>query len=794
MRRLIPTLVAVVLAVAFVAGTLVYRDTAEAALYDEYARAARNVGAALTARGDARLAPSTLDTARADAGVAAADGRRAERLPLLDRRGRIVTDIGEPGYAINAGTVAPLRPFDLHDGRLPETGGEAALDARTAGRIGVAVGDQLTVVDAGERRQVLRLVGIVDVTGFRGGRTSTVVVTDAELTRLTGATGYREVVATLKPGADAAAVRDRIGAGLDARARTGGRLRADLAREASGQLGGLLVGLGLFALVAVLVAGFVIVNTFTILMAQRLRETALLRCVGAGRGQVFRRVLREAALVGLIGAVLGTGLGVLVAFGLSRFSPLLGLPAGGVVLTAPPLLAGPLLGLLVTVGAAVGPALRASRVRPIAALRAAVAESGAFRRTSLILAVLAALVGTAQTVAGVRGTGGVLEAMVLVMLGGIGNFAALLLLTPRLAGPVVRGLGWLPGRLFGVPAKMATANAARNPGRTAATTATLLIGVALMSGGGTVAATANRTAEAQLNRAFPVDYLLTPAVPGELVPAAVAGEVRAAGFPLAAPVRRGEAGDVLVGTVDPAAYAPVAGLGPGTAVVAAAGNVRARVGERLDLAAGDHRLTVTVAAVAQSSSLVGDVVLGEADFAALFPDVHDDALVLIRSAPGQPAATARQRLDDALAARPLVQVADLQEVRDQRNAEIDQMVAILAALLAFALVIAVIGIGNTLALSVLERARESWLVRALGLTRGQLRATLLAEALLMAVAGALGGVAFGVLYGWLTTKAAFGAIQPQLDVPLGRLAGFVGLAALAAVLAAVLPARRAARA
>ncbi|WP_433206724.1 ABC transporter permease [Dactylosporangium sp. CS-047395] len=787
-RRLIPTLIAVVLAVAFVAGTLVYRDTAQAALYDEYARAARNVGAALTARGDARLAPSTLDTARADAGVAAADGRRAERLPLLDKRGRVVTDIGEPGYGINAGTVAPLRPFDLHDGRLPAAGGEAALDARTAGRIGVAVGDQLTVVDAGERRQTLRLVGIVDVTGFRGGRSSTVVVTDAELTRLTGAAGYREVVATLKPGASADAVRDRIGAGLDARARTGRQLRDDLAKEASGQLGGLLVGLGLFALVAVLVAGFVIVNTFTILMAQRLRETALLRCVGAGRGQVFRRVLREAALVGLVGAVLGTGLGVLVAFGLSRFSPLLGLPAGGVVLTVPPLLAGPALGLLVTVAAAVGPALRASRVRPIAALRAAVAESGAFRRTSLILAVLAALAGTAVTVAGVRGTGGALGAMVLVMLGGIGNFAALLLLTPRLAGPVVRGLGWLPGRLFGVPARMATANAARNPGRTAATTATLLIGVALMTGGGTVAATANRTADAQLNRAFPVDYVLTPAVPGKLLPAAVAGEVRAAGFPSAEPVRLGEAGDVLVGTLDSA------GVAPGTANVAAAGNVHAVVGQRLDLVAGDRRLTVTVAAVPQSASLAGDVVLAAADFAVLFPDVHDDALVLVKTAPGQPAATARQRLDDALAARPLVQVADLREVREQRNAEIDQMIAILAALLAFALVIAVIGIGNTLALSVLERARESWLVRALGLTRGQLRATLLTEALLMALAGALGGVAFGVLYGWLTTKAAFGAIQPQLDVPLGQLAGFVGLAALAAVLAAVLPARRAARA
>ncbi|MER7281501.1 FtsX-like permease family protein [Dactylosporangium sp. NPDC000244] len=793
-RRLVPTLVAVVLAVAFVAGTLIYRDTAQAALYDEYARAARNVGAALTARDDGRLEPSALDRARADAGVAEADGRRAERLPLLDKRGRIVTDIGLPGYGINAGTVARLRPFDVHAGRLPQTGGEAALDTRTAARIGFSIGDEITVIGAGERRQRLRVVGTVDVTGFGGGRTSTVVLTDAELTGLTGSAGYREVVAALRPGADAAAVRDRLGSGSDARARTGIQLRDDLAKAASGQLSGLLVGIGLFALVAVLVAGFVIVNTFTILMAQRLRETALLRCVGAGRGQVFRLVLAEAALVGLAGAVLGTGLGVLVALLMSRLSTVLGLPAGDVVLSPLPLLAGPALGLLVTVGAAVAPALRASRVRPMAALRAAVPESGSLRRTSLVLAVLAALAGTAITVAGLRGTGGVLAAMALVMLGGIGNFAALLLLMPRLVGPVVRALGWLPGRLFGVPVKMATANAARHPARTAATTATLLIGVALMAGGGTVAATANRTAEAQLNKAFPVDYLLTPAVPGELVPAGVAGEVRAAGFPVAAPVKQGEAGDVLVGTVGAGADVFGADVRPGTAVIPAAGQVRATAGSTIELVAGDRRLRLTVAAIVQSSSLVGDAVIAEADFATLFPDVHDDGLVLVKAAPGLSAAAARQKLDDTLAAHPLVQVADLAEVRDQRNAEIGQMVAIIAALLAFALVIAVIGIGNTLSLSVLERARESWLVRALGLTRGQLRATLLTEALLMALAGALGGVAFGVLYGWLTTKAAFGAVHPLLSVPFGQLAGFVGLAAAAAVLAAVLPARRAARA
>ncbi|MEV6932804.1 ABC transporter permease, partial [Dactylosporangium sp. NPDC051485] len=392
--------------------------------------------------------------------------------------------------------------------------------------------------------------------------------------------------------------------------------------------------------------------------------------------------------------------------------------------------------------------------------------------------------GTALTVAGVRRTGGPLAGMTLVMLGGIGNFAALLLLAPRLVGPAVRALGWLPGRLFGVPAKLATANAARNPARTAATTATLLIGVALMAGGGTVAATVSRTAEARLHAAFPVDFLLTPAVAGRSVPAEVAGELRAAGFPVVVPVRQGRAGDVLVGTLDPAALAgDLPAPRPGAAVVAA-GSAVARSG-RIDLVAGPRRLSLTVAATAQGSSLAGDVLVTAADFDALFPQERDDAMVLVSGG-------SRDRLDAALAGRPLVQVADLAQVRDDRNAAIGQFVAVIAALLGFALVIAVIGIGNTLSLSVLERAPESALVRALGLTRAQLGATLLTEALLMALAGALGGVAFGVPYGWLTTTAALGGTV-LIDVPVARLALFVGLAALAAVVAAVLPARRAAR-
>jgi len=802
-RRLVPTGLAIVLAVAFVAGTMIFSDSAESALVDQYARAARNVDVALTAASGATLTPADLDAVRRTDGVASAAGRMRERLPLLDRRGRLVASFGSPGYGIDVGDEPALRSYDVAEGSLPAADGEAAIDSGTAATTGYRIGDSVTALDASERRHTLRIVGIVAVSG----NLSTTVLTRAELTRLTGATGYHDVVAAVTPGAEPRIVRDRLPAPATASARTGDQLRHDLAKQAFAQLDGLTIGLSLFAAVALLVAGFVIANTFSILVAQRQRETALLRCVGARRGQILRSLLADSALVGTAGAVLGTLLGYAVAWGLLKGSAMLGtqLPPGGVVLTPSPLLVSLILGPLVTVVSAVVPAFRATRIPPVAALRLAVPAAGRSRRSLTVAAALVATAGTLTTAAGLR-LGQPEPAMVLVVAGGIGNFLALLLIFSLVIGRLVAALGWLPGRLFGVPARLATANARRNPGRTAATTAALLVGVALMAGGSTIAATVNRTAEAQLDEAYPVDYLLTPAVGQRTIhPAVGAGLAGDRAFDLVAAVRQAEGrvpgGDVTVAGITGAAlgtaYRPVvtggrlADFGPGSALVATG---RGAVGDRLPITAGGRKSTVRIAALVQASSLVGDVVLWPSDFAALYPAERGDSVILVRAAPGVDASAARQRIDAAMSAHPLVQVDDLASVRAERGAAIRQIVGIIAVLLGFALVIALVGITNTLSLSVLERTRESALIRALGLTRGQLRATLLIEALLMAAAGAVAGVAFGVLYGWLTAEAAFGATGALLAVPGGQLASFVGIAALAGAVAAVLPSRRAARA
>ncbi|AGZ43395.1 lysophospholipase L1 biosynthesis ABC transporter permease [Actinoplanes friuliensis DSM 7358] len=799
-----PTALAVVLAVGFVAGTMIFSDSAEEALVGQYARSARNVDVAVTAGAGSHLGASTLEEVRRADGVAAAAGRMRERLPLLDRQGRLVTAFGETGYGVDAGDRPELRAFELVDGVVPTTGDEMAIDSATATATGYRIGDTALVLDTRERRRPLRVVGVVAVSGG----VSTTVLTRGELTRLTGSTGFREIVATLRPGADPATVRDALPAPAGARVRTGDQLRHDLAEQAFAQLSGLSIGLALFAAVAVLVAGFVIANTFTILVAQRQREIALLRCVGAGRGHIFRSVLTESALVGVAGALAGLAVGGGVGWGLMKGSASLGtdIPAGGLVLTPWPIVASLLVGVLGTVVSAAVPAFRATRVPPIAALRLVVPVSGRrSRRVQVLVAVLICVAGTLTTVAGLR-TDQPEPAMLLVVAGGIGNFLALLLISPLVIGRLVAALGWLPGRLLGVPARLAVANARRNPGRTAATTAALLVGVALMAGGSTIAATVDRTAEVQLDEAYPVDYLLTGAGGRKGVPAAVgAGLRRDPSFDLVAAVRQTEGKlsgrKITVGSLDPgaigSAYRPVvtsgrlADFGPGTALVAAG---RGTVGKRLSVTADGRTATVEVAAVVQASPLVGDVVLWPGDFTTLGPAARDDSLVMVRTAPGVSPSDGRARLDSALQAHPLVQVDDLASVRAERGDAIRQIVGIIAVLLGFALVIALVGITNTLSLSVLERTRESALVRALGLTRAQLSATLMLEALLMAAAGALAGVLFGVLYGWLTAEAAFGATSALLAVPAGQLAAFVGIAALAGAAAAVLPSRRAGRA
>ncbi|MFC7547221.1 ABC transporter permease [Plantactinospora sp. GCM10030261] len=817
--RLVATALAVVLGVGFVAGTLIFGDTVRAATYDQFARAASNVD--VSVESDLDLPGGTVDTVRAVPGVAAAEGRMERPLPLLDRRGKLVDNGMNPGITISAGTEPRLRPYDIAAGRAPAAAGEAALDVATADRTEYRIGDQITVLDQDQDRRQLTLVGTADFGAARQyADQSVVLLTDGGITALTGADQPEQVVAVAAASVDESELARRVAAAVpaDLRVRTGAEYRYDLADAATGQLGPFLTILLVFAGIACVVAAFVIYNTFTILIAQRIRELALLRCVGASRRQVFGSVLLESAVVGLVGALIGIGVGVLVAIGLFGGANAVGaeLPAHPPVVTVTPVLVAVLVGVLVTVVAALLPAVRSTRVAPLAALRGSAAgDVTPTRRRVLLIAAgtLVAVPGSALTWYASNRVDDSQTATVLVVAGGLANFLAVLIVSPLFVGPLTAALGWLPGRVFGTPVKLASANARRNPGRAAATTAALMIGVGLMSAATVAVNTVQRTADHELAANYPFDFLVRSQIlEGESgVPAEVADRLRAEERLSSVTQVRIESGvldgdGTRVGTLDDEALATLNGpelvagslrdLTPGRVVLftGGPGATGRDLGDQVTVTGRDGRQRVlTVAGLAEGRSNTGDVLVRWSDFEGLYPDARQDDLVMVRAADGVSPADSRAVVESVTDDYPLTGVQSLAVWRDQITQAVEQLITVVAALLAVAIIIALIGIMNTLSLSVLERTRESAVVRALGLTRTQLRLTLLVEALLMGVVGASVGIGFGLLYGLLTARVMFDGIDPIVTVPAGQLAGYVTLAAVAAVLAAVLPARRAAR-
>jgi putative ABC transport system permease protein len=444
-----------------------------------------------------------------------------------------------------------------------------------------------------------------------------------------------------------------------------------------------------------------------------------------------------------------------------------------------------------------------------------------------VLAALSAAAGTALTVLG-SGMKNGQEGVMLVVAGGVVNFLAVLLTAPLFVGPLTAAIGWLPGRIFGTPAKLASANARRNPGRAAATTVALMIGVGLMSASTVAVASAQATANAELAENYPVDYIVQAASFDQVAPPADStadstADARPANqvadpkglppriaerlrqdrtFSGVARVHRIEAdvdtGGMPLAAIDPAGTKVVnlgAALKPGTVALdrEQARQLHKKVGDQVTIKPdGGAGRSFTIVALITGSIHTGYAVITWDDFTALHP-MADDTIVLVRNADGVSAERSRQHLDAALRDDPLVQVDSLADWRQEITGAIDKIIGVVAALLGVAILIALIGIMNTLSLSVFERTRESAMVRALGLTRGQLRGTLLVEAVLMAVVGALVGISFGVIYGWITTRLMFRDNSLVMHVPLGELAGYVALAALAGVIAAVLPARRAAK-
>jgi putative ABC transport system permease protein len=562
-----------------------------------------------------------------------------------------------------------------------------------------------------------------------------------------------------------------------------------------------------FAAIALVVGTFLIINTFSILVAQRSRELALLRALGASRRQVNGSVLLEAVAVGVVGATLGLAGGWALAAGLKAVFAQFGLDlsATPLVFSLRTVVVSYAVGMAVTVVAAYLPARHASRIPPVAAMRDDVAlpESSIHRR--MLSGGVLALVGVTLMSVGLAESGG--TGATLVGLGVFGILVGVALMSPVLGRPVLRVLGAAYRRAFGTVGTLATENSLRNPRRTAATASALMIGLALVSTMSVIGASVNASIASGVDKQFTTDFVLSNPVNTPFSPR-IARQARAldgVGRVVETqwlPARIGGSRAYVVAT-DVARTASMFDLkvrrgtldvGPGEIALSEKGSTgyHARVGDTVTMSFPTGRQQAKVVGIYADSAVVGQSM---APF-SLVRAAHVprfDSFVAVDVAEGASLARVGKELRHLVRDVPTVNVQSKTEFSDAQRANVNQLLYLIYALLGLAVVIAVLGIVNTLALSVIERTREIGLLRAVGVSRRQLRQMVRLEAIAIAVLGAVLGVVMGVCFGVVLQQAIKDQGVTDLAIPAVRLVAFVVVAAVVGVLAAVFPARRAAR-
>jgi putative ABC transport system permease protein len=828
--RLVAAGIAIVIGTAFVAATLIAGNVITQTTNDSIA--AQYADADLVVSTPEGLTDADLDALSAVDGVDALEPVQLTYLDLQNGAKRV----------FQMGVPAPSDPrfqaLDVVEGSLPSTTGQVALPEDVAERLGVSVGDTVTssrnVWDASpqdggtfeEVRDGLTVVGITDDpygAYAQMGGAAVVAAEDLATWEAAQATAddpertYSAAMVGLAPGADLEAARAALVAQApdEAKAVTPAEHAQELARQMTGDRDVFTFVILGFAAVALLVAALVIANTFQVLVAQRTRTLALLRAVGANKRQLARSVLTEATILGVVSSVGGIVLGSLltqVALLVARGADL-GVPVPATITVTPAVVLVPLLvGTAVTVVASLAPARAATRVAPLEALRPAdaptVARGGG--RFRLVVASLLTLGGVALLAGGIAlGYAGSPEAGILVgVAGGALSFVGIL----------VGAVFWLPkvvglvGRLLagtGSTARLATANTLRNPRRTTATSTALLIGVTLVAMMSTGAASARSSLDSALDDQYPVDVLVATdaygstgnAVPSDVVRAVSGVDGVAQVVELtAAEVTLPDGSFTGVHGVDPDQARGVVrspegleAFGEGTVMVPESDAEAYGVaeGDRIELTgpAGDAvELTAHVGAVG------GGWLVPTADAQALDPEAVVSRLWVGLDDPAQATTVVPAVQDSIVETDVAVEVLGAAVERAMMQNVIDTVLGVIVGLLAVAVVIALIGVANTLSLSVIERRRESATLRAIGLSRSQLRWMLAIEGMLIAGVGAVLGVVLGLLYGWAGSATALSIMgDVSLTVPWRDIALVLVVALAAGLVASVVPGRTAAR-
>ncbi|MFE2293426.1 ABC transporter permease [Streptomyces sp. NPDC059452] len=820
--RLLMTVLAVMLGVAFVSGTLVFTDTLGNAFRNQSAKSYDNVAVAVSTYADGRdeknpgLDEATLDKIRGLDGVDTVTGRVNGFAGVADPDGKLIGN----GWSNTGGNFAPGKDgkdtaYDFTDGSGPVKSGQIALDKDTASKGKYRVGDPVRVATNGPVKEYTLSGVFTTEDGAVNAGGSLVLFDTATAQQLYLKPGvFQNATVAAAAGASDQKLLDAITPLLpeEATAQTGKALADEQAKSIESGLSSLNTMLLAFAGIALFVGIFLIANTFTMLVAQRTRELALMRAIGATRRQVKRSVLIEAAVVGTLASVIGFALGLGLATGLRSAMGLLGgkIPAGPLVVSTTAVLSAFAVGILITVLAAWLPARRAARIAPVAAMSSvhATATTKSLVVRNSIGGVIA-LLGAAGIVGGAA-AGGV-SGRQLVAGGAFFALIGVIILIPLLSRPVIALVRPSLTKLFGVSGKLASQNAVRNPRRTGATASALAIGLTLVTGISVLGVTLGQAIDKMTTDNIKADYMVTMASGDSLDESALTALSKADGVTALSPQQAayfeidGEfhsASGVTPGDVEKVfALKTVSGsLGSLNDGQVAVGSKTAKsngwkTGDTLPVKFDDEKKgKLTIGALYEENEFLSPFVIPKALADEHSPGAHSAIREIWIKTDGGASKANEQAIVDALGDNPAMSVMDRQDIRDMFGGFVNTALNIMYGLLAMALLIAVLGVVNTLAMSVFERQQEIGMLRAIGLDRGRVKRMIRLEAVVISVFGAVVGVGLGVFLGWAIGSTLAKDIPGYaLVIPWDRLAIFLALAGLVGVLASLWPARSAAK-
>ena len=818
-RRAVLTAFSIVIGIAFLAGTFVFTDTIQRTFDNLFADVNKNTDAFVRSAEEfdlgfgqstrSRLPGDLVETVRAVPGVTQAEGDISGAAVIVGSDGDpLGNEQGAPRFGTNV-YGGELSPWVLAEGRLPGPD-ELVVDMGSFKDGDFALGDQVSVSSQGGSRQ-FPLVGVVkfgDVDS-PGGATFAMFDT-ATAESFVGQPGMVDNIVAKGDGSIseeelAARVQQAMPEGVEV--LTGEQITEENQSDIQQSLSFFNILLLVFAGVALFVGSFIIYNTFSIIVAQRQKENALLRAIGASRGQILGSLLIESVIIGFVASLLGIALGVLTAklleVLLSQFG--VDIPSSGLVLLPRTIIVSLIVGMAITVFSAVMPAVRASKVPPVAAMRDVALDTSGKSRTRLIWGLAITLLGVALLVVGLTANPLMLAFSIPLI------FVGIFVLGPLIARPVARFLGAPLPKMQGVTGTLARENSMRNPKRTARTAAALMVGVALVAGISVLAASIKSSVRSIFEQQFTGDFVVSTQSFGfGGLPVTVAQQLNdlpeveaAAGVQIG--VARVDGSDSALSVVDPVPAARLFDFeyvaGALTDLTDDSIQVSENRADDDDLALGStlsvqlldgSTRDLPVSGIYTRDDLAGPYTVSKGLYAQTGADQFDFSVFILK-AEGVSDEQAEAAITQVASAYPNAKVQSRDDYITSQAAQIDTFVNLVYALLALSVIIAIVGIANTLSLSVYERTRELGLVRAVGGTRPQVRRTIRWESVITALLGAVQGIAIGILLGWAVSLALREEGLSKFTLPWIALIVVLVLSVAVGVLAAIGPARRAAR-